>query len=304
MSEPTVLFDAPGPAGLVRNRVITVVGWVVLVAIVVGLVYGLREEFTAAKLQPFADPGTWLYYLLPGLRNTLLAAGAAVVTSVVLGFLLGAGRLTTWRWLNVICSVFVEFFRAVPVLLMMIFSWYFYIFVVGLQGFASSFAGVVTGLTFYNASVIAELIRSGVYSLPRGQGEAGLAIGMRPGQVLVSIQLPQAIAAMLPSLVSQLVVILKDTALGVAITYTDLLKQANDLATNKGNLVAVLILAAIFFILINSALTAAARALERRLRSSTKGPRQAVGDPGGMGGPAEPTGDEAVAAGAGPAQQQ
>ncbi len=283
MSQPAVLFDVPGPVGIQRNRIITAVGWVLVVVVVAALAYGLRSEFTAAKMAPFATVDTWQYYLLPGLRNTLLAAGAAVLTSVVLGFLLGAGRLSTWRWLNLVCTVFVEFFRSVPVLLMMIFTWYFYIFVVGLQGFAAPFAGVVTGLTFYNASVIAELIRSGVHSLPRGQGEAGLAIGMTPGQVLVSIQLPQAIAAMLPSLVSQLVVILKDTALGVAILYTDLLKQANDLATSKGNLVAALIIAALFFILINSGLTAVARALERRLRSSAKGPRRVVHAPGTMG---------------------
>ncbi len=304
MSQPTVLFDAPGPKGMVRNRIITVVGYVALAVVMVALVLGLRSEFTAQKLAPFAEGDTWRYYLLPGLRSTLLAAAAAVVASVVLGFLLGCGRLSSIRVLNVVCSAFVELFRSVPVLLMMIFAWYFFIYVVLLQGFAASFAGVVVGLTFYNASVIAELIRSGVHSLPRGQGEAGLAVGMTPGQVLVSIQLPQAVAAMLPSLVSQLVVILKDTALGTAITYTDLLKQGNDLATSQGNLVATLALLAVFYILINSALTALARALERRLRRSAKGPRQAVGAPGGMPGMIEAAPGDAAATGANPAVQR
>lgn len=303
MSEPTVLFDVPGPVGLVRNRIITVVGWVLLIGVVGALGYGLRNEFTAVKLQPFAESGTWLYYLLPGLRNTLLAAAAAVVTSVVLGFVLGAGRLSPVRWLNGVSSLFVEFFRAVPVLLMMIFGWYFFIFVVGLQGFSASFAGVVIGLTLYNSSVIAELIRSGVHSLPRGQGEAGLAIGMTQGQVLTTIQLPQAVTAMLPSLVSQLVVILKDTALGVAITYTDLLKQANDLSTNKGNLVVTLIVVAIFYILINSGLTTAAGTLERRLRTSTKGPTRPVGDPAALAGATVTTEGEPTTAGAEPTHQ-
>ncbi|MGI8769260.1 MAG: amino acid ABC transporter permease [Propionibacteriaceae bacterium] len=276
MSQPTVLFDVPGPKGRARNVVITAVGWVIIAGALVALAWGLRSELTAVKIKPFGQGDTWRFYLLPGLLNTLQAAVTAVITSVLLGFLLGCGRMSTWRWLNLVCGVFVEFFRSVPVLLMMIFAWYFFLYVIVLPGSFPAFAGVVVGLTLYNSAVIAELIRSGVFSLPRGQGEAGLAVGMTPGQVLTTIQLPQAVTAMLPSLVSQLVVILKDTALGTAITYSELLKQGNDLATNKGNLVATFILLAVFFILINASLTAVARALERRLRRSAKGPRRAV----------------------------
>jgi glutamate transport system permease protein len=273
MSVNNVLFDHPGPSARRRNTTITVVGWLLLAVLFGALAWGFRAEFTAQKLSPFLEGGTWQFYILPGLLATLQAAAISVVTSIALGLLLGCGRLSPVRPLRVVCGVLVEVFRAIPVLLMMIL-WYYiglYVLVLGREG--SPLLGVVMGLTLYNASVIAELVRSGVFSLPRGQGEAGLAIGMTPGQVLTTIQLPQALTAMLPSLISQLVVILKDTALGSAILYTDLLKQLQDLSTYRGNIIPAFVLGAIIYILLNSALTAVAHQVQRRLSRSHRGPR-------------------------------
>ncbi|WP_114559924.1 amino acid ABC transporter permease [Desertihabitans aurantiacus] len=273
MSAQNVLFDHPGPSARQRNTIITVVGWLALLGLLGALAWGFRAEFTSAKLSPFLEAGTWQFYILPGLLATLQSAAISVVTSIVLGLLLGCGRLSPVRAVSNVCGVLVEVFRAIPVLLMMIL-WYYiglYVLVLGREG--SPLLGVVMGLTLYNASVIAELVRSGVHSLPRGQGEAGLAIGMTPGQVLTSIQLPQALTAMLPSLISQLVVILKDTALGSAILYVDLLKQLQDLATYRGNIIPAFVLGAIMYILLNSALTAVAHQVQRRLSRSQRGPR-------------------------------
>ncbi|MVA75662.1 ABC transporter permease subunit [Auraticoccus sp. F435] len=271
MSVNSVLFDHPGPSARRRNTVITVLGWLAVLALLGALGWGLRNEFTALKLRPFADGESWRFYIVPGLLNTLKAAGIAVLTSVVLGLALGCGRLSPVRLVSRVCGVLVEVFRAIPVLLMMIFWYYIAIYVLVLGREVAPLFGVVMGLTLYNASVIAELVRSGVHSLPRGQREAGLAIGMSEGQVLTSVQLPQAITAMLPSLVSQLVVILKDTALGTAILYTDLLKQLNDLATYRGNVVAAMVFAAVVYIALNFALTSLAQLVERRLRRSSRG---------------------------------
>ena len=139
--------------------------------------------------------------------------------------------------------MFVEFFRAVPVLMMMLFA-YFGLQQVGLFGPTLIFISVVIGLTFYNASVIAELVRAGVGSLPSGQREAGLAIGMTPNQTLAIVLLPQAITAMLPSMISQLVVILKDSALGYWINYLELLNQGKSFGTYQANTIPALIVAA------------------------------------------------------------
>jgi glutamate transport system permease protein len=166
---------------------------------------------------------------------------------------------------SVACGIFVEFFRSVPVLVMMLFAYYFALYVLHLAG-NQPFFGVVVGLVFYNASVIAELIRSGVGSLPRGQREAGLAIGLTESQAMWSILLPQAITAMLPSLISQLVVVLKDTALGYIIGYYDLVRGGQTFSTNFGNLIPTMLVMAAMYIVINYTLTRIAHAVERSLQ--------------------------------------
>jgi len=275
MSTQAVLFDVPGPRARRTYRIVGAVAVLALLGLVALIIRGLANpvdnQLTAEKWSPFLDPVTWTAYLLPGLLNTLKAAAIAVVLSLVLGLLLGVGRLSSMRVLRGLCGAFVEFFRSVPVLVMMIFSYYFGVFVLGIVGDAASLFGVVAGLTLYNSSVIAELIRSGVFSLPKGQREAGLALGLTPGQTTRTILLPQAVTAMLPSLLSQLVVILKDTALGYIINYSELIRGGQNLSTNYGNLIPAFLVLAAMFIAINYALTAVARLVERRLQRSAKG---------------------------------
>ncbi|OYO09532.1 hypothetical protein CGZ94_17825 [Enemella evansiae] len=265
-----VLFDAPGPKTRRRNLIVGVIATAVLVLIALGILWGLRDQYTPEKLAIFADPTTWTSAILPGIVNTLQAAVISIVLAALLGTLLGLGRLSEFAPLRGLCTVIVEFFRAVPVLVMMFFTYSLVIYVlipagVPLQGPLVSLVAVVTGLTLYNASVIAELIRSGMHSLPSGQREAGLAVGLTPSQTRTSILLPQAVTAMLPSLVSQLVVVLKDSALGSIVLYPELLRSLNTLASNYGNTIASLTVAAILFILINLALTTLASFVQRRM---------------------------------------
>lgn len=133
-------------------------------------------------------------------------------------------------------------------------------------------AGVVTGLTLYNGAVIAEIVRAGVHALPRGQSEAASALGLTWGQTMRSILLPQAVTSMLPVLVSQLVVVLKDTAIGYQITFVEMVRQGTVVGSSYGNYVPALIVIAVLMISINFALSAAATRLERRMRRSTRGP--------------------------------
>jgi glutamate transport system permease protein len=113
-----------------------------------------------------------------------------------------------------VAGTVVEFFRAIPVLLLMLFANEFYVQSTDISSEQRPLYAVVTGLVLYNASVLAEVVRAGILALPRGQTEAAKAIGLRKGQTMSSILLPQAVTAMLPAIVSQLVVIVKDTALG------------------------------------------------------------------------------------------
>lgn len=269
MSAQSILFDAPGPRARARYRFLGAVGGLVLLGIAALIIYGLREQFAPEMWQPIFDPITWTAYLLPGLWMTIQAAAIAVVTSGILGFALALGRLTHIRWLSWLCGALVEFFRAVPVLMMMLF-WYFLLRPV-IKGDALALTGVVMGLTLYNSAVIAELIRAGVGSLPKGQREAGLALGLTRGQTMRSILVPQAVTAMLPALVSQLVVVLKDAALGYLIGYSELIRAAQNLATVKGNIIVAFGAAALMFIVINGGLTALAHLVERKVRTRTSG---------------------------------
>ena len=272
-AETSVLFDAPGPKARTRHRIIAVVGSLAILALLYLLIRALaaKGQFTAEKWATFLDPVTWTSYLLPGLQATLVAAFFSIILAIIGGILLGMGRLSQLRPVRMACGAFVEFFRAVPVLMMMLFAYYVFLFGFQISGDNLSLYGVVAGLTFYNASVIAELIRSGVGSLPQGQREAGLAIGLTPFSTLWQILLPQAITLMLPSIISQLVVILKDSALGFLILYEELIRSGQTLASSKGNLIPTFLVIAVIFIVVNYTLTLAARRLERRLQRSKRG---------------------------------
>jgi len=286
----SVLFDAPGPAARARHRVLAVVGGLVVAAFLgfALLKLGQKGNLEAAKWTPFFTGSMWVDYLLPGLVNTVKAAAISVVLAGVFGLVLGIGRMSRLAPVRWVCTVVVEVFRSIPVLVMMIaaFTYFSYnnIFVSDLN----SLAAVVTGLTLYNGSVIAELLRSGVGSLPKGQAEAGLSIGLSPWQTLRRIELPQAITAMLPALVGQLVVVLKDTALGQIITYPELLNNYQRIGSNWSNIVPAMIVIAVIYIAINYTLSVIAGRVEgmrRAGRASVDGSGPSVTPGSGKGGP-------------------
>ncbi|MGO4445857.1 amino acid ABC transporter permease [Mycobacterium sp. 2YAF39] len=274
MSGSSILFDAPGPRAKVRNYIATGITVLAFIAVLVfvGIELAAKGQLEWAKWEPFITPNVWENYLIPGIEGTLKAAGLSIVLAGILGVVLGVGRLSTHSWINKPCAVFVEFFRAVPVLIMMIFAYFLYSRYDVFASEYSTLAGVVTGLTLYNGAVIAEIVRAGVNALPRGQSEAASSLGMRWGQTMRSILLPQAITSMLPVLISQLVVVLKDTALGVAITYPELVSQGTNIGASFTNLLPALVVIAVLMIVVNFTLSSFAVWLEARLRRSRRAP--------------------------------
>jgi glutamate transport system permease protein len=270
----SVLFDAPGPRARARNRVFNVVTALVI-ALVIWVVYSQlnsKGQLTAAKWEPFLTANLWKTYILPGVQGTLIAAAVSIVLALALGFLLGVGRLSTHPVIRWCSSVFVEFFRAVPVLIMMIFAYFLYAQYDVFPSKHLALAGVITGLTLYNGAVIAEIVRAGINALPRGQSEAASALGLRWGQTMRSILLPQAVTSMLPVLISQMVVVLKDTAIGYQITFLEMVRQGTQVGASYGNYVPALIVIALLMISVNFTLSWFATWLEGRMRRSRKGP--------------------------------
>ena len=269
----SVLYDTPGPRAKRRNLLLSVV-FVLLLALLAWWVWQKLDDKGQLKWalwQPFTTSEAWTTYLLPGLGNTLKAAALAMVIALPLGAVLGMGRMSDHTWVRIPAGWVVEFFRSIPVLLLMLFAQEFYVRSTEVGSDERPLYAVVTGLVLYNASVLAEVVRAGVMALPKGQTEAAYAIGLRKGQTMTGILLPQAVTVMLPAIVSQLVVIVKDTALGgVMLQFTELLTARGTLAANYANVIPSFVVVAVVFIVLNLALTTFAAWLERRLRRSKR----------------------------------
>lgn len=272
-----VLFDAPGPVARRRHLLVGVVGTVLLLAVVAFVLYRF-----AVTGQFDGEVWEWIQYkniqllLLSSLGATLSAFALAAVLSLLFGAVFAAGRLSDHRWLSTPATAVVEFFRAVP-LLILIFILYFGVSR-GIGINVSAYTALVVGLMLYNGSVLAEVFRAGVASLPRGQREAAYALGMRKTQVMTNVLLPQALRAMLPTIVSQLVVVLKDTALGFIILYPELLYAARLLGSQVqlgSPILPVALVVAVIYIAMCLLLAQLANHLERRTRRRRSGP-----DPG------------------------
>ncbi|AYL39056.1 amino acid ABC transporter permease [Streptomyces sp. PDY-4] len=276
----SVLYDAPGPRAKRRNVILSVV-FIAALALVLWWVYRTMDDkgqLDWALWKPFTESEAWTTYLLPGLVDTLKAAALSMVIALPLGAILGIARMSDHKWVRVPASVVVEFFRAIPVLLLMLFANEFFARSTDVTSADRPLYAVVTGLVLYNASVLAEVVRAGILSLPKGQGEAAQAIGLRKSQIMSNILLPQAVTVMLPAIVSQLVVIVKDTALGgVMLGFTELLNSRGTLAANYANVVPSFIVVAVIFIVLNFLLTSFASWLEGRLRRSKRGTGAVLG---------------------------
>ncbi|WP_432136268.1 MULTISPECIES: amino acid ABC transporter permease [unclassified Streptomyces] len=276
----SVLYDTPGPRAKRRNLVLSVVFFALLAALAWWIYKTMDDEdqFASALWEPFIKAEAWDTYLLPGLANTLKAAALAMVIALPLGAVFGIARLSDHRWVRTVSGAVVEFFRAIPVLLLMLFANEFFARSTNVSSEDRPLYAVVTGLVLYNASVLAEVVRAGILSLPKGQTEAAYAIGLRKGQTMKNILLPQAVTAMLPAIVSQLVVIVKDTALGgVMIGFDELLNSRGTLAAFYANVIPSFIVVAALFIVLNFALTSFAGWLEARLRRSKRGTGAVLG---------------------------
>jgi glutamate transport system permease protein len=280
----SVLFDVPGPRARRRNRLLTVLFSVVFLGVLALLIWKLNQKHQLdGKLwTPYTKAEVWQNYVWHGLWNTLKATIVAAVLALAFGVVFGIARMSDHRWIRLPAGAVVEFFRAIPVLIMMFFALAGPPIIADAFGRVisplSGFEAVVAGLTLYNGSVLAEIIRAGINAVPRGQAEAGYSIGLRKSGVMLRILVPQGITAMMPAIVSQLVVLLKDSALGYIIAYEDLLNSGfYQVKSNYGNLVPAAIVVTAVYVAMNMALGYFANWLERRSRRSRRSSARSLG---------------------------
>ncbi|MGK5674753.1 amino acid ABC transporter permease [Micromonospora sp. URMC 106] len=272
-----ILFDEPGPRAKRRIRIATVLG---TLAVVGGLVWAVHRfasygELAADRWQPFTTWPIWRY-LLDGLWATLRAAAATAVLSAALGLLLALGRLSARRPVRWLAGAYVEVFRTVPALLLI------YVTLFALPQYGLNFPlfwKLVVPLVVSNSAAFAEIFRAGIKALDRGQTEAGLAVGLRRGQVMRLVVLPQALLQLAPSLVSQLVGLLKDTSLGFVVSYTELLYSGQVLSSYTNLLIQTFLVVALIYLVVNASLSKVARVLQARNGRRTGRGRSADADP-------------------------
>lgn len=268
-----VLFDAPGPKTIRRHRTYTLVASLALVLVVAFILWRLQDtgQFAYAKWEPLLTPKYIEALLVDGLLKTLQMAFTSIIFAVVFGVLFGVGKLSEHAWIRWPSWLVVEFFRAVPVLLMMIFFFYEVKVAGGVSnGSTGAYWSVVAALTVYNGAVLAEVFRAGVLAVPKGQAEAAYAIGMRKTQVMSIVLLPQAVKIMLPAIISQCVVALKDTSLGYAIGAIGLSTVGRSIYNGFQNQIQTVFVIALLYIGVNYLLTLLATYVQRRLVGEQK----------------------------------
>jgi len=266
-----VLFDAPGPATRKRHRAYSVASAVALVAALAFVVYRLQVtgQLEYDKWEPFLTPRYIEAILVDGLLITLQMAFSAVIGAVVFGVLFGVGKLSDHGWVRWPCWVVVEFFRAVPVIMLMIFC--FYAIFGGMDELSRrTYWSVVLALTLYNGAVLAEVFRAGINAVPKGQAEAAYAIGMRKTQVMTIVLLPQAVKIMIPAIISQMVVALKDTSLGYAVAGLGLTRIAKPIYQSFANHVPTIIVITAIYVIVNLLLTWLATWLQHKFVGEKK----------------------------------
>jgi len=275
MSTPSVLYDAPGPRA--RRRAAIGGGLATLAGLVLAALAFRRladaGQFSGTLWGPLLNPSDESFPLVwnllgKGVLATLTAAVLSIAFSLVIGGFVGVARMMLGRKARMPVVALIELLRGLPVVITIYFASRVLpelgVDLSGLPGEPGLWF-LVIGLTAYNCVIIAEIIRAGVASLPSGQREAALAIGLTPGATMRLVLLPQAVRVMLPALISQLVVILKDTSLAAVLAlYTELLRQGNLIALNLHNPIQTLSVVAVIFILINYSLSRLATWVDQR----------------------------------------
>ena len=281
----SVLFDAPGPKTRRRSLIISLIVLALLIAGVVWIAFTLAQPressglklpgyFAPSRWDIFADPQVW-GFIGQGLLNTLRAAAVAAVMALVVGVLFAMLRTSVYAAVRIPTTVVLEFFRGMPVLLMMLF-----ILLVASTG---AFWAVVIALGIYNGAIIGEALRSGLASLPRGQREAGLSLGLTRFQTKASVEFPQAFRQMLPIIVAQLVVLLKDTSLGYIVAFTELLYRGQVLSAYNHFVIPTFVVVTLIYLVFNGTLSTVASRLRvrpgKRTIASSRGAGPVAGVP-------------------------
>ena len=198
----------------------------------------------------------------PFIGGTLRLAVPAIVLGFLLGILIGLARLARAPWVRLPATVYVELFRGVP--LVMVIFWIWFIVPQLLQRPIPEYGVALTAFVIFEAAYFGEIVRAGVQSVPRGQVEAATALGLTRTKTMVYVILPQALRNMVPSLVTQMIVLFKDTSLASIIGYVDLTKAAQIVNNREIKPFELYLFIAVVYWICTYSMSRVARRLEHR----------------------------------------
>jgi His/Glu/Gln/Arg/opine family amino acid ABC transporter permease subunit len=198
--------------------------------------------------------------------GTLRLALPAIVFGFILGTVIGLGRLSSRRWINLPATIYVEFFRGVP--LVMVIFWFWFILPALAGKTLPEYTVALIAFVVFEAAYLAEIVRAGIQSVPRGQVEAATATGLTGAQTMSQVILPQALRNMIPALVTQFIVLLKDTSLASIIGYVDLTKAAQIVNNREIRPFELYLFIAVIYWLCSYSMSRYARQLEGRFAGS------------------------------------
>ncbi|WAT87912.1 amino acid ABC transporter permease [Delftia acidovorans] len=256
-----ILFGAPSPQARKITQVVSLIAAAGLIALAGGVVWRFHSagQLEARFWEFFAWPTTWAF-LAKGLLGTLASSAMAAVIALSLGLVLLAGRLARPRIVRWPSIAVIEFLRGTPTLLL-IYVCFLVLPAAGIKLGTYWMLTLPIGLS--TAAVVAEVYRAGVLAVPRGQTDAARSLGLTEVQVFRFVVFPQALRYIVPALVAQLVIVVKDTTFGYIVTYGELMQNAKVLIANYHALVPVYLVVAVLYCLVNYAISRASRRLNR-----------------------------------------
>ena len=195
--------------------------------------------------------------------GTLRLAIPSIVLGFILGVFIGLGRLSRRAWIRIPATWYVEFFRGVP--LVMVIFWIWFIIPIVLQTKIPEFGVALTAFVIFEAAYLGEIVRAGIQSVPRGQVEAATAVGLSESATMRHVVLPQALRNMIPSLVTQFIVLFKDTSLASIIGFMDLTKAAQVVNNREIRPFELYLFIAVVYWVCTYSMSRYARSLEKRL---------------------------------------
>lgn len=200
--------------------------------------------------------------LLEGFINTLIVSIIALISSLIIGTLMGMLQLTENKIIRGLANIYVEFFRNIPLLIIVMF---FYVVIPMYWTNISGFWAGTIGLTIYTSSFIADNVRAGIQTVPKGQMEAGLSQGMKQVQVMRHVILPQALRIVLPPLGNQFINLVKNSSILAMVAGLDLMYYGDFVAMETFNTFDTYILVGLIYLVITLPLTYFTRKLETKL---------------------------------------